>query len=138
MISHAMQWGGCGAHAVMAAASAVLAAAATALAPSANAADAVTYEVLADAAISTMSVEYVDSTGRKLLQNVGLPWRLDVTLEDAEGPTGPGAQLRADWRGTAWPGRWVRVNIFSNGRLLCQSTLDVGNATCYGNTPHMS
>jgi hypothetical protein len=112
--------------------------AAVVAAPAAGAADAVTYDVLADQAIPVMSVEYIDATGRKLLEHVPLPWRLDVTLNDAEGPTGRGAQLRADWRRWAWPGRWVRVNIYSNGELLCQSTLDIGNATCYGNTPHVS
>jgi hypothetical protein len=123
---------------VPAAVAAAIGAVATVSAPIARAADIVTYEVLADSAISVMTVEYVDAAGRKLIPNVPMPWRLDVTLEDAEGPTGPGAQLRADWRPRAWPGRWVRVLIYSNGKLLCQSTLDIGNATCYGNTPHGS
>jgi hypothetical protein len=48
------------------------------------------------------------------------------------------AQLRADWRPTAAPARWVTVRISQGDRLLCQSTLDVGNVTCYGNTPHVS
>jgi hypothetical protein len=113
--------------------------AAVTAAPTAQASDAVTYEVVADVAqVPTLSVEFVDATGRKLLENVAVPWRLDVTLDDAKGSSNSGAQLRADWRRLAWPGRWVRVSIFSNGKLLCQSTLDVGNATCYGNTPHIS
>jgi hypothetical protein len=85
-----------------------------------------------------MNVEYVDDTGRKLLESVPLPWRLDVALDDAMGPTGRGAQVRADWRPAARPAQRVTVRIFSDGELLCQSILDVGNATCYGNTPHFS
>jgi hypothetical protein len=111
--------------------------AATVLAPSAHASDRVTYEVVSER-ISTINVEYVDQTGRKLLESVPLPWRLDVTLDDARGPTGGGAQVRADWRRTAQPSLWVIVRIYDGGRLLCQSTLDVGNATCYGNTPYVA
>ncbi len=106
-------------------------------APVAQADNAVTYQVVSDT-VSVMNVEYVDATGRKLLKNVALPWRLDVSMAAAAGPTGRGAQVRADWRPAAQPGRWVRVTIHSDGTLLCQSTLDIGNATCYGNTPHIS
>lgn len=112
----------------------IVGAAATVLASPAHANDVVTYEVVSDS-ISQVNVEYVDASGRKILQWVPTPWRLDVTLGDARGPTGPGAQLRADWRPTARPSRWVTVRIYDRGDLLCQSTLDVGNATCYGNTP---
>jgi hypothetical protein len=107
-------------------------------APTAHAADAVTYEVVSESISMMNGIEYVDSTGRKLIQNVPLPWRLGVTLDDAGGPTGRGAQLRADWRPTAAPSRWVVVSISSNGKLLCRSALDVGNATCYGNTPYIN
>lgn len=109
---------------------------ATVLAPPARANDVVTYEVVSDR-IPQVNVEYVEASGRKLLESVPLPWRFDVTLDDARGPTGRGgAQVRADWRPTAAPSRWVTVRIYSNGQLLCQNTIDVGNATCYGNTPH--
>jgi hypothetical protein len=121
----------------VAALSLIVGVAATVLAPPAHASDAVTYEVVSER-ISTMNVEYVDATGRKLLESVPLPWRFDVTLDDARGPTGRGAQVRADWRPTAAPSRWVTVRIYDGGRLLCQSTLDVGNATCYGNTPYVA
>jgi hypothetical protein len=104
-------------------------------APSAHAIDAVTYEVSSDS-IPVASIEYVDQSGRKLLESMPLPWRLDLSLDDAMGPAGRGAQLRADWRPIAGPSQWVTVQIYSNGKLLCQSNLDVGNATCYGNTPH--
>lgn len=107
------------------------------VAPTGRATDAVTYEVASDA-ITSLDVEYVDQAGRRLLTGVTLPWRLDVTLDDAKGPLGHGGQLRADWRPRAGPAKWVTVRILSNGRLLCQSTLDVGNATCYGNTPHIA
>jgi hypothetical protein len=121
----------------VAALSLILGIAATVLAPAAHASHAVTYEVVSDS-IPQVNVEYVDASGRKLLESVALPWRFDVTLDDARGPTGRGAQVRADWRPTAAPSRWVTVRIYDGGDLLCQSTLDVGNATCYGNTPHVA
>lgn len=105
-------------------------------APSAHATDAVTYEVISDS-IPVVDVEYVDKSGRKLLQSVSLPWRVDLPLDDAKGPTGRGAQLRAAWRRIAGPAQWVTVQISSNGKVLCRSNTDVGNATCYGNTPHI-
>ncbi|MCA2276875.1 hypothetical protein JF780_26525 [Mycobacterium intracellulare] len=113
----------------------IVGAAATMLAPPAHANDVVTYEVVSDSISQVNGVEYVDAAGRKILRWVPLPWRLDVPLDNARGPTGPGAQVRADWLATARPSRWVTVRIYDDGKLLCQSTLDVGNATCYGNTP---
>jgi hypothetical protein len=111
--------------------------AATMLAPAARANDVVTYEVVSES-IPQVNVEYVDASGRKLLESVPLPWRLDVTLDDAGGPTGRGAQLRADWRPLKSKWRTVTVRIYQGSNLLSQSTLDVGDATCYGNTPHIS
>ena len=61
-----------------------------------------------------------------------------VANDDARGPTGPGAQVRADWRPLKSKWRTVTVRIYDGADLLCQSTLDVGDATCYGNTPHLS
>lgn len=111
-------------------------------APSARAEDLVTYEVTSDD-IGMLNLEYVDQTGRKVLHDVVLPWRLDVMLDDARGPVGQGAQIRVDWRWRPslewWKfTRWVTVRIYSDGELLCQSTLYVSNATCYGNTPHIA
>ncbi|MCX2930695.1 hypothetical protein ORI20_10430 [Mycobacterium sp. CVI_P3] len=103
--------------------------------PVARAADAVTYEIFSDT-IPVVDVEYLQPGGRVLITGVALPWRIDVPLDDAQGPTGTGAQLRADWRRIRGPAKWVTVRIFGNGKLLCESVLDVGNATCYGNTPH--
>lgn len=94
-------------------------------APPAHASDAVHYAVTA-ADVRQLDIEYVDQSGRHLLQGVALPWHLDVTTDNAQGPTGNGAQIRADWRPVARPGRWVVVSIDSNGKLLCQNTLDVG------------
>lgn len=103
--------------------------------PEAHAADSVTYELVSDFISTANNIEYVDEAGRQLRENVPLPWRLNVTLTDARGPTARGgAQVRADWRPTAWPGKWVVASIFSNGKLLCQNTLDVGDVVCYGNT----
>jgi hypothetical protein len=109
--------------------------AATMLAPAARANDVVTYEVVSDS-IPQVNVEYVDGSGRKLLESVPLPWRLDVILDDARGPVGRGAQVRVDWRPLKSKWRTVTVRIYDGADLLCQSTLDVGDATCYGNTPH--
>lgn len=111
--------------------------AAMVFAPLAQASEPVTYEVVSDT-IPQAGIEYVDASGRQLLRSVALPWRLDVTLDDARGPTGQGAQVRADWRPLKSKGRLVTVRIYQGSELLCQSTLDVGNATCYGNTPHVS
>ncbi|MDT5129264.1 MAG: hypothetical protein QOG79_814 [Mycobacterium sp.] len=111
--------------------------AATTLAPAAHAGDVVTYEVVSNT-IPQVNVEYIDGSGRKLLEAVPLPWRLDVPLDDARGPTGRGAQVRVDWRPFKSKNRTVTVRIYDGADLLCQSTLDVGDATCYGNTPHVS
>lgn len=103
----------------------------------AHAADVVRYEVLSGS-IASVNVEYAEQTGRTTVDDVPLPWSLEVTVDQAAGPIGRGAQIRADWRPQARPSQWVSVRILHNGVLLCQSTLDVGNATCYGNTPHNS
>lgn len=105
--------------------------------PSAQAAETVTYEVISDS-IPMADIEYVDQDGRRLITSIPLPWRIDVPIADAEGPTGQGAQVRADWRRIRGPYKWVTVRISQGGRALCESTLDVGNVTCYGNTPHFS
>lgn len=99
--------------------------------PAARAAgDSVTYEVLSDS-IGVAGIEYVDSRQRVLIRDVALPWRLDADV-----PNIGSSQLRADWRPAAQVRKWVTVRIIYQGKVLCQSTLDIGNATCYGNTPH--
>jgi hypothetical protein len=120
----------------VAAATTLVACAAVPAAP-ALADDTVTYEIVSDT-IAVVDIEYMEQGGRTLITSVPLPWRTDVRLDNAQGPTGQGAQLRADWRRVRGSAKWVTVRIFSGGRLLCESTLDVGNATCYGNTPHFS
>lgn len=105
--------------------------------PRAHATDVVRYEVMS-VSIASVNVEYADQGGRTIIDDVPLPWSLEVTVDQATGPIGRGAQVRADWRPQARPSQWVTVRILHNGVLLCQSTLDVGNATCYGNTPHNS
>ncbi len=97
----------------------------------------VTYEIFSDS-VPVTDVMYVDDTGRRYLSQVSLPWRTEVSLADAHGPTGTGAQLRADWRPLRGPARWVTMRIYDGPTLLCQSTLDVGNLSCFGNTPHVS
>jgi hypothetical protein len=103
-------------------------------APAARADDNVTYEIVSDS-IATANVEYSDGSERKALEHVTLPWRTNATVADAQSPSADGAQVRADWRPAARPSGWVTVRIYFRGKVLCESTLDVGDATCYGSTP---
>ncbi|MDT7758430.1 MAG: hypothetical protein QOH27_4328 [Mycobacterium sp.] len=113
------------------------------LAPSAYAQDTVTYEVVSND-VAEANVEYFDSSERKVLAAVPLPWRTSVTVINARVPSTDGAEVRADWRprvcdGRAWcpearPNNWVTVRIYLHGKVICESTLDVGNAACYGST----
>jgi len=108
-------------------------------APAAHAMDSVTYEIVAAAdLIPAANVEYNEGSERKALQRVSLPWRLTVNVPSAVSPTGNGAEIRADWRPYRWPYKYVTVRIYRGGGLLCETTLDVGDATCYGSTPHRS
>lgn len=115
------------------------------LAPPAHAEDTVTYDIFSDSVGALAGVEYRDTGGKHLLRDVGLPWRLTVPVVDAASPTGDGAELRADWRpnfrtaatvGRVLQGHFVTVRIWKGSELLCESILDVGNATCYGSVPH--
>ena len=117
------------------------------LAPAALAEDTVTYEIFSDRVGRLASVEYRDTSGKHLIRDVPLPWRLTVPVVDATDPTADGAELRADWRpnfrtaatvGRVLQGQFVTVRIFKGGDVLCESILDVGNATCYGSVPHRS
>lgn len=115
-------------------------AAAVVLAPPARADDNVTYEVVSDS-VRAANIEYFDRSERRVIENASLPWRADATVVDVHSPSTRGAEIRADWRGYVPasplpPGRpigyWVTVRILFNGKVICQSTLDVGNAACYG------
>lgn len=114
-------------------------------APLAHAEDVVTYEIFSDSVAGLASVEYRDTSGKHLLRNVPLPWRLSVPVADATSPRADGAELRADWRpnfrtaatvGRLLQGKFVTVRIYRGEELLCENNLDVGNATCYGSVPH--
>jgi hypothetical protein len=104
-------------------------------APSARADDTVTYEVLTTSDIPAVNVEYNDVSRRLTLQQVPLPWRMNATVGN---PRSNDAEIRADWRPLAKPSKWVIVRIYYRGSLLCQNTLDVGNAACYGSTTFKS
>ena len=115
------------------------------LAPAAHAADTVTHEVLSDEIAEAANIEFVDLAGRQLIEAVPLPWQQSVEVGNALSAGNDGAQLRADWRPDkrrcllyacepAYKGVTVRISF--NGRVLCESTIDVGNATCYGSVPH--
>jgi Mycobacterium membrane protein len=119
---------------------------AVALAPAARADDRVTYEVFSDS-VGAANIEYVDNSGRKALENVPLPWRTDVTLADVRSTSiDRDAEVRADWRpnrviaGTpnGFFGHWLTVRVSFQGKVLCQNTLDVGDAACYGSTGFQS
>jgi hypothetical protein len=114
-------------------------------APTAKAEDVVTYEIFSDSVAGLAGVEYRDTSGKHLLQDVPLPWTLSMPVVDATSPTADGAELRADWRpnfrtaatvGRVLLGKFVTVRITRGGQILCESILDTGNATCYGSVPH--
>lgn len=114
-------------------------------APEASAEDTVTYDIFSVSVGELAGVEYRDTTGKHFLEDVPLPWTLTVPVLDASSPTGDGAELRADWRpdfrtaatvGRVLQGHFVTVRIWKGHELLCESSLDVGNATCYGSVPH--
>ena len=111
------------------------------LAPAARADDSVTYEVLSDS-VGAANIEYVDHSGRKALENVPLPWRTDVIVDSLRSTSINDAEVRADWRpnrviaGTpnGFVGQWVTVRVSSHGKVICENTLDIGDAACYGST----
>lgn len=107
--------------------------------PAAVSADAtaVTYEVVSDV-IRTANIEYQDAHGRIKVPGVALPWRMNVVLRTPLASPPKGSQIRADWRPNAAPTRWVTVRIIYRGKLVCQNSLDIGNAACYGATPRIT
>ena len=114
-------------------------------APAAHADDSVSYEVFSDVVPMVAKIEYRDRSGKQLLHAVPLPFQTTVRIADPLSPTDGGAELRADWRpdfrtaatvGRVLQGQFVTVRISVGGKIICESTLDVGNATCYGSVPH--
>lgn len=99
----------------------------------AGAQELITYEVVSDD-IGSASIEYQDNTHRNLIEDVTLPWRMDAVVGNVRDAPPDGSQVRADWHTRAAPNKWVTVRIIHQGKVVCQSTLDVGNATCYGIT----
>lgn len=106
-------------------------------APSASATEVVTYEIVSDT-VPSAAVEYQDATGRVFLGAVRLPWRADVVVGSARSAPPQGSQVRADWQPMRAPNRWVSVRIIHAGAVICQTTLDIGNATCYGITERIT
>lgn len=113
--------------------------------PVAHADDMVTYDIFSDSVGELAGVEYRDTAGKHLLQDVPLPWTLTVPVVDATSATADGAELRADWRpnfrtaatvARVLQGHFVTVRITRGNDVLCESILDLGNATCYGSVPH--
>lgn len=107
------------------------------VAPEVRAEDNVTYEVTSDH-IAVANIEYFDRSERRALEGVSLPWRTDVTVVSAHSPSTDGAEVRADWRPIRAPHKWVTVRVLFRGKVVCENTLDVGDAACYGSTPFIS
>jgi hypothetical protein len=114
-------------------------------APVAHAEELVTYEVVSEFVPVVAGIEYRDVSGKKLLQEVQLPWQTTVPVANAFSREDAGSEVRADWRppfrtaatvGRVLQGQLVTVRISLRGKVICESTLDVGNATCYGSVPH--
>lgn len=105
--------------------------------PVAWADDLVTYEVVSND-VGVANIEYQDTAGRMATEGVTLPWRNDVVVRAVRDAPPDGSQVRADWRPSAAPGRWVTVRIIYQGRVICQNTMDVGDAACYGITPRIT
>lgn len=127
------------------AASVVAGVAAIASAPAAHAADTVTYEVFSSFVGEAGGIEYRDLSGKHLIQAVPLPWQITVPVASVFSPEDAGAEVRADWRpnfrtaatvGRVLQGQLVTVRISFRGQVICENTIDVGNATCYGSAPH--
>jgi hypothetical protein len=113
--------------------------------PAAHAEDTVRYDIFSDSVGQLAGVEYRDTSGKHLIEDVPLPWTLTVPVVDAKSPTSDGAELRADWRpnfrtaatvARVLQGHFVTVRITRGNDVLCESILDLGNATCYGSVPH--
>lgn len=92
----------------------------------------VTYEVVSNF-VDRADIVYMDPQQRAFVWQAALPWRMDTAVLGGIDR----AEVRADWRPNERPNKWVTVRILHDGKVLCQSTLDLGNATCYGNTPHI-
>lgn len=103
--------------------------------PPAQAGGNVIYEITSND-IAVVNIEYVDGAERRGLSNVALPWQKEVAVAEVRAQPPQGAEVRADWNPNARPSKWVVVRIYSHGQVICQTTLDIGNATCYGVTPH--
>jgi hypothetical protein len=109
------------------------------LAPPACADDNVTYEILSlTPFVNSVNVEYYDRSQRISRDGVPLPWRQNATVINAHSQTEDGAEVRADWRPARAANRWVTVRIYVRGSIICENTLDVGDAACYGSTPFIS
>jgi hypothetical protein len=111
-------------------------------APYAHGDQPVTYEVVSGD-VDALNIEYFDGTTRRALDNVALPWRTSVAIANPRSLSLDGAEIRADWRSSiaapVWrPGKWVTVRVYIGSNLVCEDTLDVGNAACYGSTTFKS
>lgn len=94
----------------------------------------VTYLVDSPDFASVDGIDYFDGSRRVSLRNVALPWQITLPLTSPRSLGFDGAEVRANWRPVAQPGRWVAVRLYVGPTLICRNVLDVGNAACYGST----
>jgi hypothetical protein len=97
--------------------------------PPAYADDIVTYEVISTSDIAAANVEYSDIAGRRELQQVPLPWRVNATVGNARSND---AAISANWRPHDKPYHFVTVRVYTRGTLLCEVARDTGAGACYG------
>jgi hypothetical protein len=112
-----------GAHAIVA--SVVAIPLAIVAAPTAQAAGVVVYEVTSTY-IPSVDIEFTDGSGLTSLQNVPLPWRANVSVDD---PFSADTKLNIHWQPTQRY-KWVDFRIHSRGSLLCEGQRDAGEASC--------
>lgn len=103
--------------------------------PPARADDIVTYEVLTTSDIAAVNVEYSDISGRRALQQVPLPWRINATVGNARSND---AEIIANWRPHDKLYHFVTVRVYTRGTLLCENIRDTGDGACYGSATFKS
>lgn len=89
----------------------------------------VTYEVISDA-ITNANVEYFDGTASQQVDNVTVPWKTDATVGDLGNGAKQAnhAEMKVSW--TPIPGEVVTTRITYKDKVICQNTVDTGQASC--------
>jgi len=93
----------------------------------ARADDVVMYEVISQY-IGAATVVYSDGSGHTGPVNVTLPWRANVAVAN---PYSVDTTISVDWQPFERY-KWLTVRIYARGSQLCESTRDMGAASCTG------